>query len=129
MMKITSALLLLLWTSCYLNCSMEQFGGCADSSFSSVETSDSCPDDENNDTPESCEDSEFILLSQAGKICPEAPVTEMSDRFDALARSLAALALDEATSPSSIPTFTDPVFSLSEQDCIRASRPIRGPNV
>lgn len=129
MMKITSALLLLLWTSCYLNCSMEQFGVCADSLFSSVETSDPCPLDEDKDAPDTCEDSEFILLSQEGVVAPEAPVTEMSDRFDALARSLAALALDEATSPSSTPSFTDPAFSLSEQDCTRASRPIRGPNV
>jgi hypothetical protein len=129
MMKITSALLLLLWTSCYLNCSMEQFGVCADSLFSSVESSDSCPLEQGNDTPDACEDSEFVVLSQEGEISLEAPVQELNDRFDALARSLAALALDEATSASPKPFCTDPAFSLSEQDCTRASRPIRGPNV
>ncbi|MEM7600001.1 MAG: hypothetical protein AAF357_01140 [Verrucomicrobiota bacterium] len=129
MLKVTAALLLVLWTSCYLNCSMEHSGVCADSLISSVETSDSCPLDEDNDAPDTCEDGEFILLSEEGVVAPETPVTDVDDRFDALTRALAALVLDEAFSPSSSPSLTDPAFSLSEQDCARASLPIRGPNV
>ena len=128
MMKITSALLLLLWTSCYLNCSMEQFGVCADSLFSSVESSDSCPLEQGNDAPDTCEDSEFVILSQESNAVSDTPVRDLSDEINFLAQLLARKNPVEESAPVN-PNFFDPEFSRSEQDCIRDSRPIRGPSV
>lgn len=126
-MKFVSILALLLWTSCYLNCSLEQFGICAESIFSSS-TVDHCPHDDRNDAPLTCADSEHVLLSQQTVSFPAMPVKDLTYQLDFLVRLLAQQALDDSIASSSL-CFSDPEFSPSEQDCTRVSRPIRGPNV
>ena len=107
---------------------MEQFGVWADSLFCSVEISDSCPVDEGNDTPESCEDDKFILLSQEGNAISEMPIRDLNDEINFLAQHLTLRTSTEVSaSVESIPF--DPEFFRSEQDCSRDSRPIRGPSV
>ena len=100
---------------------------CTDSVFSTTGV-DSCPNSEGENTPDICEDTTFIVLSQEGNLTPEMPIKDLDDHFDILAQLLAIQALDQ-NSASVEPISSDPEFSRSEQDYTRVSRPIRGPSV
>lgn len=126
-MKLVSTLALLLWMSCYLNCSFEQIGLCAESSFASS-TMDQCPHDGEDNAPKTCADSEHVLLTQQTVTCPALPAQDLTDPLDLLSRLLAQQAMADCIASGPVIS-SNPEVSLSEQDCTRVSRPIRGPNV